>query len=236
MNIFVSPNYINMNAFSLENIFTFLVNLDRNNNREWFAANKPQYEQAKSEFAEYVTLIGKEIEKIDSKFNFSHAKDYTFRIYRDVRFSHNKSPYKNNFGAFFSIGGRKSPYAGYYLHIQPGATFFGGGIYRPEKEILNAVRQEVYYSYKEFRKVLDNKEFKKVYPELLGDKLVNGPKDFPKDCEAIDLLKYKSIVVSHAVSESELKDKSFSKHLLHGFELLLPLNQLLNTAIELKSN
>lgn len=222
-----------MSKFDLKEIFDFLELLQENNNREWFNDNKKLYLSAKDKFNVLVEFIGVEIEKFDPDFKFTSSKDCTFRIYRDIRFSKDKRPYKNNFGAYFSIGGRKSPLAGYYLHLQKDASFFGGGIYHPEKDKLKAIRQEIYYSYKDLEKILSEDTFHNVYPVLMDDRLVNGPKDFPKDSPAIEFLKYKSFAVTHQLKDSDVFKDSFANDVLKGFAILMSLNNYLNNAIKL---
>ncbi len=222
-----------MKEFAVRKIFDFIKLIESNNNREWFNENKNIYIEAKERFDEIVCFIGKEIEKFDPEFKYSTAKNYTFRIYRDVRFSKNKLPYKNHFGAFFSVGGRKSPLAGYYFHLQRGESFFGGGVYRPDKDSLKAIRQEIYYSYKKFEEILNDKEFKNIYPSLIDDKLKNGPKDFPKDSPAIELLKYKSFAVAHKLTDEEVMSSGAINNILRGFSVLKNMNDYLNDAIKL---
>jgi uncharacterized protein (TIGR02453 family) len=222
-----------MNTFDIKGIFDFIKLLEANNNREWFTENKELYLATKASFDKLVMHIGKEIEKFDPDFKYGSAKDYTFRIYRDVRFSKNKQPYKNHFGAYFSVGGRKSPLAGYYLHLQSGASFFGGGVYRPEKDKLKAIRQEIYYTFKDLNTILTDKTFSSFYSGLMDDKLKNGPKDFPKDSSAIDLLKYKSFAVAHNMSDDDIMKSDSIDKILHGFTVLKPLNDYLNNAIKL---
>ena len=216
---------------NLKKVFGFINNLDQNNNREWFADNKDKYLAAKADFDDFVDIVGKQLEVIDSNFRYSQAKDYTFRIYRDVRFSKNKMPYKNHFGAFIANGGRKSINAGYYFHIEPNASFIGGGLYRPQKEVLKAMRQEIYYSHKDLEKIVLKDNFRKYYPEFMPDKLKKGPKDFPKDCDAIEWLKYKSIAVSHAITNEEVVSDSFAKDVINGFKILTPMNDFINNAV-----
>lgn len=222
-----------MENYNLDVVFNFLKQIEKNNNREWFTANKQMYLDAQADFHKFIDIIGSEIAKFDNSFSYSQSKDYTYRIYRDVRFSKDKSPYKNHFGAYLCNGGRKSEFAGYYLHIQPGASFFGGGVYRPQKNTLKAIRQEIYYSTDDFVKLLSDKDFNKTFPKLMDDKLQRGPKDFPKDCAAIEYIKYKSYVLSHELSEKDILHKSFSTYLIKGFKLLLPVNMYINNAIDM---
>jgi len=133
------------------NIIKFLTTLKENNNRDWFNKNKKWYQRSIEEFEVYVNCLIGEIQKFDVDIRFLAAKDCIFRIYRDIRFSKDKSPYKTNFGAFIVKDGRKSGNAGYYLHIEPGSSFLGGGIYMPPAETLRVVRKEIFENTKEFK-------------------------------------------------------------------------------------
>jgi uncharacterized protein (TIGR02453 family) len=120
----------------MKHILDFLKDLSSNNTREWFEMNKPVYNKVKADFENFVNEIIAEIQRFDPSLGSLQAKDCTFRIYRDVRFSHDKSPYKTNIGAFMAKGGRKSAGSGYYLHIEPGKSFVGGGIICPALKCL----------------------------------------------------------------------------------------------------
>ena len=141
----------------------FLKQLEKNNNKEWFDANRKKYETAKAEFAIFVQQVIDEFSKTDTTLASLKAKDCLFRINRDVRFAKDKSPYKTNIGAYFNAGGKKSMTAGYYLHIQPGKSFIGGGMYQPEAAALKKVRQEIDYNFDELKKIVGNKKFSTVY-------------------------------------------------------------------------
>ena len=149
----------------MEKILDFLKDLDKNNNREWFHANKPYYNEAKSEFESYVNQLIPEIQNLDKKIGELSVKNSLFRIYRDVRFSKDKSPYKTNMGAYFSKGGRKLGNAGYYIHVQPGNSFIGGGIYMPPSDILKKLRTEIYNFSEDYIKIVTNKNFIKTFKE-----------------------------------------------------------------------
>ena len=129
---------------------TFLTKLSKNNNKPWFDKNRDAYAIAKDDYEVLVDNLLVALSAVEPVFKEQKAKDCVFRIFRDVRFSKDKTPYKPNFGAFFSKGGRKYPGAGYYLHVEPGGkSFAGGGLWMPEAPILKAVRQEIDYNYKE---------------------------------------------------------------------------------------
>lgn len=177
-----------------KNIISFLHELKENNNREWFQANKNKYETAKSDFENFVINFIPEVIKIDKDLGLLQAKDCIFRIYRDTRFSKDKTPYKTNFGAFFVKGGKSSwRHAGYYIHIEPDGCFMGGGIHIPPPDVLKIVRKEIYYNIEEFKAILENKKFKATFGPMDADKVKTAPRDFPADFPEIDLLKFKKL-------------------------------------------
>jgi uncharacterized protein (TIGR02453 family) len=217
----------------MKEILKFLELLSGNNNREWFEANKPMYQQAKSLYETLITNTITGIGAFDSSIGHPLAKDCLFRIFRDVRFSKDKAPYKTNFGAFIASGGRKSPKSGYYIHIEPGKSFIGGGIYMPQPDVLKKLRQEVYFNAPELRAILSEKKFKSTFGTLGDwDKLKRPPKDFPADFEHIDLLMYKSYAVGHNLKDEEILEDSFPEKILEVCKTMKPLNDFLNRAAE----
>jgi len=216
----------------MENILRFLAELKQNNNREWFQANKDRYRQAKQEHEELVSHIIAGLSAFDSDMQLLTPPECVFRIYRDVRFSKNKDPYKTAMGAVFSKGGRKSRYASYYLHLEPGNSFAGGGKWRPDGEVLKNIRYEIYNYPDEFLKILHNKKFRDTFGEMSGEKLKRPPRDFPSDFEHIELLKFKSFIVGKPFSDDELVKEIFVPQLLDDFKTLKPFIDMLNRGIE----
>jgi uncharacterized protein (TIGR02453 family) len=214
-------------------VMTFLKDLQKNNNREWFQKNKDRYEAAKAEFESFINGIIPGIARFDPSLKFVTASDCMFRIYRDVRFSKNKEPYKTNFGAWMTLGGRKSSGPGYYFHMEPGQVFLSGGIYMPDPELLKRIRQEIYYSIADFKKVFGHKEFKKYFSEIDDyEKMKKPPKDYPADFADIDLLKYKSYTVSYALDEKLLSSPKLAATALSVFKAMHPFNEFLGRAKE----
>jgi len=209
----------------------FLKNLDKNNNREWFKENKNKYDNARGIVEDFINKLIPEINKIDPSIGMPTAKECMFRIYRDIRFSKNKLPYKTNFGGFLTKGGRKSSFAGYYLHIEPGKSFLGGGVYMPPSEKLKLIRSEIYYNLEEFESIIAAKKFKAVFGQLEGDKLVRPPQGFPADFAGIDLLKYKSYVVLHPITDDQLVAQDCLNYIAGVYNKMLPFNQFLNRAL-----
>lgn len=216
-------------------ILNFLYDLKENNNRDWFNENKSRYEKAKKDFTEFINFMIVKISEFDNDVNGVTAKESLFRIYRDVRFSKNKDPYKTNFGAYISKDGRKSPYAGYYIHIEPQNSFYAGGLYCPQPKVLQSIRNNIYENANEFKQIINQKDFKNTFGELWGEKLKRGPKGFPNDFIDIDLLKYKSYVSLLQLNDDAVLSKKYPEILLNGLKKSYPLNRYFNHIItELK--
>ena len=212
--------------------FKFLQALSKNNDRTWFEKNKSTYLEAKEHFE---TFVGKFLDEL-IKFNPSLAglnpKKLPFRIYRDVRFSKDKSPYKTNMGAGFSPNGKLVQEPGYYLHIQAGGSFVAGGIYMPDPANLSKIRQEIDYNGAMLEKILKDKKFKKWFKGFSDfDKLKTVPKGYAKDHPRLDWLKHKTFIVSHAFTDAQVKDKKFLKQLVEAAKAMKPLNDFLKEAI-----
>ncbi len=213
-------------------IFDFLKDLTVNNNKEWFNDNKIRYQTAKDDFESYIDQLIALAHSIDPSIGHPHAKDCIFRIYRDVRFSKDKLPYKNNFGAYIAHGGRKSPYAGYYLHIEPDNSFIGGGIYCPNPQILKTVRESIMDNAEEYIGIIKNKTFKKTFHEVWGEKVKTAPKGFSKNDPNIDLIRPKSYALVSNLSDEEILDQKFEKQIIKTFKTMKPFNDFLNIAIK----
>lgn len=212
--------------------FDFLKGLKENNTREWFLENKKAYESAKMEVESFIAALIQELSKLDPSIQSPNVKDCLFRIYKDVRFSKDKSPYKTNFGAFIGKGGRKTTLPGYYIHIEPGESMIAGGVYMPQPEVLKLLRNEIYFNSVEFRKIIESKEFKKYFGTLNEfDKMKKAPREFPADFPDLDLLKYRSIIVSQMVPDEKVLSPTYDKYILEVSEAMLPLHSFLSRAI-----
>lgn len=217
----------------MKDVISFLKLLESNNNREWFAENKVLYDGARHQFEIVFSSIIAGVSAFDGAVALPSAKESMFRIYRDVRFSKNKLPYKTNMGGFVSPGGRKSPKAGYYVHIEPGKSFLGGGVYMPDPEMLKKIRQEIYFNAGEFVKIITQRDFRQVFGELSReDMLKRPPKDFPADSPDIALLMYKSYVVGHTLTDAEVVAEDFASKAIDILKTMKPLHDFLNRAIE----
>lgn len=213
----------------------FLKNLKKNNEREWFDANKEKYLAAKGNVDSFVEEVIKSFLSFDKSLTGLKAKDCVFRIYRDVRFSKDKSPYKTNMGAGINRGGKKMEIAGYYLHIEPGKTMIAGGRWMPSGDHLKKIRQEIDYNGKQLHKILSDKNFKKLFGGLDNSdeyKLVRPPKGYDKDHKDVELLKLNSYLVWHEFSDKDVLSKNFLKNLTATAKAMKPLLDFLNTAID----
>lgn len=213
-------------------VIQFLNELSENNNREWFQNNKKRYDESREKALFITEVVINEIRKFDPDVPLLEPKDCLFRIFRDVRFSNDKRPYKTNFGSFIAKGGRKSMHAGYYFHIEPSGSFVGGGIYMPAAEPLKAVREHIAENGEEFLSIINNKSFIKVYPEMMEDKLKTAPKGYSPDHEYINLLRYKSFAFSSQLDKSQILADNYIEKLVHSFKILQPVNRFLNDALK----
>ena len=211
----------------------FLKALKKNNSKEWFDQNRKGYEQAKENYLDFVGEILGRMKKIDTSLTDLEPTQCVFRINRDVRFSKNKEPYKTNMGASFSKGGKKVQCAGYYFHLEPGASFIGGGFWMPMAPELNKIRQEIDYNVEAFNKIINRKKFKASFGSLSeNEKLTRPPKGYEAENPAIELLKLKSFVVMTEVTDDELTSKELVNKVVDHFETMMPLIDFLNKAID----
>lgn len=216
----------------MKKTFQFLKAIKSNNNKDWFDKHKESYLEAKAEHEVFIEKIIKGLQKFDKKIAADlKAKDCVFRIYKDVRFSKDKTPYKTNFGASINPGGKKSLIAGYYLHMEPGASFLAGGVYMPEAEMLNAIRQEIDYNTDAFLKIVKAPSFKKYFKGLDDEgKLKSAPKGFDKDHPHLEILKNKHFIVSHPLSDKQFEEKGIETTIIAGFKAMYPFLEYLREA------
>lgn len=214
--------------------FQFLKDLKKHNNRDWFAKNRPRFEEANNEFKGFVGALIREVAKFDKTVSTLETKDCVFRIYRDVRFSKDKSPYKTHFGAHIIAGGKKSEgmRAGYYMHLSPGDCFLAGGAHMPPSEWINAIRKEIHFNAKELKKIIAAKDFKKYFGKITGEKLSSVPRGYDKTHPEIELLKHKSFLAVHNMKESQVTSKQFLSHAANVFKAMKPFDTFLNQSLD----
>jgi uncharacterized protein (TIGR02453 family) len=215
----------------------FLKDLRKNNNKVWFDTNKERYLLAKIDFENFVQKLINATSLFDKDIKELKAKNCTFRINRDIRFSKDKTPYKSNMGASFNNGGKKSKFAGYYFHLEPGGkSFAGGGLWMPMPEDLQKLRQEIDYCFPEFKKIISSPSFKKQYPGSLemnqNQMLVNVPKGYDKENPAAIFLKLKSYVATKDISDSTLTSQFLEREVINAFKALMHLVKFINQSLE----
>jgi len=214
-----------------EKVPGFLKLLVVNNNREWFNDNKMLFVEAKALFEEFVYVEIDEITKFDSKIKGLQVKDCSFRIYRDLRFSKDKTPYKIHFSAYMAEGGRKSPWAGYYTHIEPDANLVAGGLHHPQRGVLSKVRTSIYQNPKAFKAIIENETFKQHFPKIYGEQLKSAPRGFDKNFEDLDLIKFQSYDFFKPISDQELLADNYFENSMASFRILKAVNDYFNQII-----
>lgn len=213
----------------------FLTDLKANNHKAWFDEHKAVYQDARSNFLQVVQELIDGISQFDASVASSglEAKKCIMRINRDIRFSKDKSPYKTNFFAFINREGKKSPFAGYYFSVEPGESFYGGGIYMPESPILSKIRQEIDYNLDEWQNIVSGRAFKKTYGAVKpSGKLTRPPRGYSDDNPAIDWIKYKGYYTQKMMPAQELHNEDLVKNILPGFKALNPMIDFINRSIE----
>lgn len=213
-------------------IIQYLRDLEANNQRDWFDQHRDRYEKTRNAFLGLTGKLISEIRKFDDEMPLLKPSDCMFRIFRDVRFSNDKSPFKTNYGSYMVRGGRKSGFAGYYLHIQPGEYFIAGGNYMPTPEYLQAIRQEIFYHPEEYRGLLTSEPFASTFTEHYSDALKTAPKGYPKDWEHIDLIRNRSYGFGHNLTEEEVLSADFPERCAGYFRMMHPMVKFLNRAID----
>jgi uncharacterized protein (TIGR02453 family) len=192
--------------------FQFLTELKENNNKEWFKENKPRYEVAKANFELFIDKLIKGISKFDPSIAHHTGKGCVFRIYRDVRFSQDKSPYKTHMGAHITSAQKKSDIhtrSGYYIHIGLVECILAGGAYMPQGDWKKAIRQEIDYNGDALVNILNDNKFKETFGDVVGESLKRPPKGYDTEHKYIELLKKKSFLVQHNFSNTEVTKSEF---------------------------
>lgn len=213
----------------------FLKDLKKNNNKPWFDAHRKQYETARKNFEEFLQTLIDKLALKDTTVKEQVAKQCMFRINRDIRFAKDKTPYKSHFAASINRAGKKSIFGGYYFHLEPGASYVGGGVWMPMPPELKKIRQEIDYCYDEFKKIYTSKKFKAVYKDLYRDaevSLARVPQGFDADNPAAEDLKLKSWIAMREIKEAELTSKDLVKKSIEAYETIMPIVHFVNRTME----
>lgn len=228
-------------------IFSFLQNIAVNNNREWFHEHKDEYDYCKSEFEKGVAELIEAIAVFDPEIAHLTPQDCCYRFYRDVRFSQDKSPYKNHFGAYICAHGKKALRGGYYFHLQPGRCVLSGGSYWLPTNILTSCRNEIMGNINEWQKAVANDQFIKTfgYPnegvlndDEISDKgfgithLKTAPKDFPRDYKYIDYLRMKDYACWKRVDDHFFDQDNWIEESVKVFKIIKPMIDFMNSVID----
>lgn len=213
----------------------FLRALRKNNNKTWFDANRGRYEVARKDFETLIQEVIDRHARKDPDLQGLVARNCLYRINRDIRFSHDKTPYKKNFAASLDKGGKKSGLAGYYFHFEPGNSFIGAGIWQPPSEKMKKIRQEIEYCTDEFEKILHHKKFRAFFPSLFdgeGVKLKKIPRGFDKDHPSAPYVSYRSWMILYDLSDNLLLSDKLLKNVTDAFAQAQPFVHFINRSLE----
>lgn len=216
----------------MNQIIEFLGQLDRNNNRDWFNAHKGDYLKARDQFEKLIDKIILNLGQVDPRVQGVKGSDAIFRIYRDTRFAKDKTPYKNNFGAHISRGGKNSGEPGYYFHVQPGESFVSGGIYMPSGDKLKAIRKEIFLFPEDFTELIEAPVFVQNFTFFQDDKLKRPPLGFPADFPLIEYLKHKHFCPWAPLTDVQLDDPGLPEMITGIYSRMKPFNDFIYRALE----
>ena len=211
-------------------VLDFLSQLKCNNNRDWFAAHKDTYLQINKEINEFADAMILNISQFDDIGHLS-AKDCTYRIYRDIRFSADKSPFKTHIGVYVCRGGKNSELAGYYIHFEPGNCMVAGGVWCPSKDNLEYIRRFIFNDPQSYLSIINHKDFKNNFL-MMDDQLKTAPKGYPKDFEHIDLIRYKSFSPYKVFTDEEFSSDGFEDLATRHLAYMKPYIQYMNNILE----
>lgn len=217
----------------MKSIISFLRSLRAHNDRIWFNEHKERYLKVKGQVEELTAKLIAGVSEFDPEASGLRPSDCLYRIYRDTRFSADKTPYKTHIGIYINPPfGKKSPRCGYYLHIEPDNTLVAGGCWCPQGEMLKRIRQDIYDNCEEYLEIIDSEGFRKYYDGVGEDLLKTAPKGFPKDWEHIDLLKPRDFTAYSRLTKEDLEAKDMMERILVRMKAVKPLNDFFNFTID----
>jgi uncharacterized protein (TIGR02453 family) len=218
-------------APDLKPVLTFLGSLQKNNNKAWFGQHRSAYEQAKGEFEALVDELILGLGAIEDMHGVA-AKDCIMRIHRDIRFSKDKSPYKNAMGASIGPGGRQAWRHNYFLHLEPhNKSIVAGGLHEPESAQLNKFRAAIARDSRKFKAVVADKSFKQYFGEVKGEKLKTAPQGYDRDHPEIELLRLKEVVAIHNLSDEKILSPGFAAHVIKACTAMKPFLDYLDSVL-----
>ena len=217
----------------MKSIISFLRSLRAHNDREWFNAHKERYMKVKAEVEALTEKLIAGIAEFDPDASRLKPSDCLYRIYRDTRFSADKTPYKTHIGIYINPPyGKKNPRCGYYLHIEPDNTMVAGGCWCPEGEMLKAIRQDIYDNVEEYLEIIESPDFTRYYTQMGDNLLKTAPKGFPKDWPHIDLLKPRDFTAYSPMTADDLASPNLLADILTRMRAVKPLNDFFNFTID----
>jgi uncharacterized protein (TIGR02453 family) len=211
-------------------VFSFLRELHKNNNREWFNAHKDQYQEAHQQVKQFFKLLQDELSHYDE---LEGGKMH--RIYRDIRFSNDKTPYKSQFSGGFTRA-TKWKRGGYYLQLRPGGSFAGGGFWGPNSKDIKRIREELAADAQPVRDILTTKDFKETFGELQGEQVKTAPRGYATDHPNIDLLRYKQFLLMHEFSDQEVMAPDFVQQVATVYSKMLPFFNFMSEVLTTDAN
>ncbi len=213
-----------------KDVFQFLEKLKKNNTREWFAEHKTEFKELETGVKSFYSAL---LNKLKAHDDIEKLK--MFRIYRDIRFSKDKTPYKAHFAGSFSRSGQRLR-GGYYLRLKPNETFIAAGFWEPNKEDLLRIRKEFETDASEIRSIINKKNFKEVWGEMQGDELKTAPSGFNKDHPNIDLIKRKQFIFVKNFSDEEVMSPDFMANVDLAFQAIRPYFNLMSDILTTNLN
>lgn len=213
-------------------IFQFLKELAANNNREWFQAHKPMYEQVRNDFEELLGQVIARISTFDESIRYVEPKQCTYRIYRDTRFTTDKTPYKIHLGGYINARGKKSEHCGYYLHLQPEGCMLVGGSYCPPPSLLKILRETVRDNIDEFRSIVEDPAFRHYFPVVGEEFLKTAPKGFARNYPFLKYVQCKDYLVSCPLPDDFFLSPDFLDKTTDIFKQLKRYSDFLNETID----
>lgn len=215
----------------LKPVLDFLTGIQRNNNKAWFEKNRPAYERAREQYELLIDQVIAGFGTVEDLGGIT-AKDCVMRIYRDLRFSKDKSPYKRSMAASIGPGGRRSTRLAYYLHIEPpNASVIAGGLYAPDSAHITQFREAIDRNAAPFKKVINTAAFKQTFGAVQGEKLKTAPKGYERDHPEIELLRLKEVVAIQRLTDAQVLSPKFSDHVIEAFKAMKPFLDYLNSVI-----
>ena len=214
--------------------FDFLKTLSKNNNRDWFNEHKNKYLEAQKNLIDFADSLLAQMNKHD-KIETESGKESLFRIYKDVRFSKDKTPYNTHYSGGFKRATKKLR-GGYYFHIQPGNSFAAGGFWGPEPHDLKRIREDIDVNYKDWNKLLNNKTFVETFGKMMGEQVSSAPRGYAKDHPAIDLLRFKQFLFKHDFTDKEVLEPDFYKKVNDVFKKMRPVFNYMSEVLTTDAN